>query len=297
MKILSNKCFLKMNSSEFLEILKKLQISEIFHVSKNKYLINDVIENVKFRCFHRKSDTFELYIYTIVPDENAEIIIENTCSGTMSKCIIKKIQLPNLTELSTSPFLYTGQYMNEYMKYFSLKIYQSLEKENTFRIYRNDFRKPKINDNLILKFSDDCLISYLNKEFTIDGKVELVQHSPSYIRCGKWVGKIFNIICKRKGIKLFKTLDSSLVHNGMQFEENVLLEDDDKRGIYFCDEDNLRKWSFYGGKYRHLIADVVIPDDAIVKVSTDRFSTNKIILQNIRDNFQENIDFHQHYNG
>lgn len=288
-----------MKTIDFMNAMKTLSISKIFHVSTTKYFPGDILENVEFRCFHGIYDNFELYIYNIVPENDAEIEITSSCKGKISKCCVKRVELPSLTNLATSPTCYDGkymnEYMNEYMNYFSLKLYQSSGNDNIFHTCEIGNFKMGISDYRIFNFSDDCCVVYYGKgKFGVDGKVDLFHCPIPFKHLGKTKGWKFNEICKKYQIKLFKTLSSSLIHNGLKFEENLLIQDEDK-GIYFCDEENLKRWSHYGGEYRYLIADVVIPDDAIVKISSNRFSTNKIILQNIRENLPENIEFHRQY--
>lgn len=295
-----------MKSDEFISLLEKLLIKEIFHLSNEQYHIGNVLENVEFQCLHLKNKSYS-YIYTIVPNNDTEIEVTGMCRGKMTKGVITKIELPGLNYLNNAPISYTGTYINEYMKYYSLKLYQSTKRGNVFHVYTTGERETlaNINDYRVSRFSEDSKILYLGKgKFVLstigNGKADLVNDPIVLSIRGKVTGKRFNEICQKFGVKLFKTLSSSMVHHRLQFKLDEIIDDNidgDGKGIFFCDQEYVRKWSHYQNEYRPVLVDVIIPDEAQVTIGSTWYSSDKIILTNLRENPDENIQFHRYYRG
>ncbi len=96
-------------------------------------------------------------------------------------------------------------------------------------------------------------------------------------------GKEFNKkFAKKKFFKLtnfYETHKFFEFKTGMNIDVNPLgIFDNEYSGLYFCDEDNIYRWIHYSSGLMIYIREVVIPDDAVVCVLDDCFRTNKFIL-------------------
>lgn len=91
-------------------------------------------------------------------------------------------------------------------------------------------------------------------------------------------------------IRMFK---SCMCHNGYQWREGLnICNDFDPEakcghGLYFIQNMDQDKWMRYNCMIMHYVADVIIPDDALVVVEHTyfgaKYKTNKIIIINLRE--------------
>ena len=110
---------------------------------------------------------------------------------------------------------------------------------------------------------------------------------------GTFTGKTFNK--KYTGVQFVKLTNIDENHNGYQFKDGLNVDtipfstqrDCSPGGIYFCRIDNFVKYLKYGTKTMHFIRFVTIPDDAKVFQEHDKYKSDKIILSE-RYNIFEN---------
>lgn len=96
------------------------------------------------------------------------------------------------------------------------------------------------------------------------------------------MGKEFNDLVEDRGFNFVKILQPDEIHFSLQFGEGLIVDpnkfDPDcdccAGGIYFTEEKRKNKWL---GMHTH-IRDVVIPDDAVVKIEWDKIKATRIIL-------------------
>jgi hypothetical protein len=77
-----------------------------------------------------------------------------------------------------------------------------------------------------------------------------------------------------------------MTHHGFKYVSGLnidtipldLVNDCTEGGLYFCDEAHITEWVSSG----ELVADVTLPDDAVVVMTPTKYKANKIILSNVR---------------
>lgn len=287
-------CFLehKMLYSEFMDALEKLKIDYLYHLTNIKPYPGDILENVDFKCVSKGVRKHHLYYCIVTPELDAEIEMTSPLMGIMTKAKVLEVSIMPISFMNFDD-TFTGKYFNELITYFNLKLFKS-NCRNIFACQSVAMFDKGWSNDYISSFEDDAVIKHRGKgRFVIAGKYSMKEHTKII---GRHImsGRIFNEFCNTYGIKLFKTLNAELQHNGMTFSPNVEIVDAGK-GVYFCDEDHILMWSHYDHEYRPKIADVIIPDDARVLVYSDKFCSNKLTLQNIRDNDPANLEYHHQY--
>ena len=126
---------------------------------------------------------------------------------------------------------------------------------------------PRLRSDEMKKYSIE-LFKKSNDLNTLDGTV--------------MTGKEFNDLMESRGLRFVKILRPDEIHYSLQFGEGLMVDpnkfDPDcdccAGGIYFTEEKRKDKWL---GKHTH-IRDVMIPDDAIVKIEWDKIKATRIIL-------------------
>src|SRR5579872_2242753 len=98
-------------------------------------------------------------------------------------------------------------------------------------------------------------------------------------------GKDFNNLTKDKILVKLTVEDEN--HNGFQFQTGLNTDNVPffpkyscrPGGLYFCDMDNFPKYVRYNNKICINLRKVIIPDDAQVYIETNKYKTDKFILE------------------
>lgn len=244
-----------MRYEELKEIMEKLKIDCLYHISAEKLALNQELTNVDFSLTPQKYGKF--YSYAIIPQEKSVAIINKTAGGIVSNVIIRNIVFPN--ELSRG--IVDATFMNDFIYAKRLKL---------FKMEGEYFSVKKRNlPDYITNFKESKILHLGNYVFQVFGHPQTAQLLTFDKQ--EMTGADFNVFIEKEKIILGFTHRTERVLLKTPFHNNT------KRKFYdFRDRLNSNGRKGNGNFYR-----IEIPDEAIVEIRTDSFIPDKFTIVEI----------------